>query len=61
MALSMEEQRILLQIETHLTQEDPQLARRLSAPVAQRRGRWVVVGAVVAVAMVVAGVVALVS
>jgi Protein of unknown function (DUF3040) len=30
MALSMEEQRILAEIETHLAQDDPKLADRLS-------------------------------
>ncbi|SEG81625.1 Protein of unknown function [Thermomonospora echinospora] len=37
MALSMEEQRILAEIETHLVQDDPKLADRLSG---LSRARW---------------------
>ncbi|TDD63537.1 DUF3040 domain-containing protein, partial [Actinomadura rubrisoli] len=41
MALSMEEQRILTQIEVRLSEDDPRLAHRLSRLGAARRGRRV--------------------
>ncbi|MBA9005677.1 MULTISPECIES: DUF3040 domain-containing protein [Thermomonospora] len=50
MALSMEEQRILAQIETHLAHDDPRLAARLSAlPRLRRRRRMRAVAAAVLV------------
>jgi hypothetical protein len=54
MALSMEEQRILAEIETHLAQEDPKLAGRLSGLGRARRRRVRLAAAMVTVLAVVA-------
>ena len=67
MALSMEEQRILTQIEVHLSEDDPQLAHRLSRLGEARIGRRarrvavVLVAAVVVLAVVGAAVAAAMS
>ncbi|WP_131742955.1 DUF3040 domain-containing protein [Actinomadura roseirufa] len=53
MALSMEEQRILTQIEVRLSEDDPRLAHRLSRLGTARRGHRVRVIAAAVVACVV--------
>ncbi|WP_067468442.1 DUF3040 domain-containing protein [Actinomadura macra] len=53
MALSMEEQRILTQIEVRLSEDDPRLAHRLSRLGEARTGRRVRVIVVVVVAAIV--------
>ncbi|REF00398.1 DUF3040 domain-containing protein [Thermomonospora umbrina] len=52
MALSMEEQRILAEIETRLAQDDPGLAGRLSGMTRARRRRRVRRGATAVAAVV---------
>ncbi|MFF5261487.1 DUF3040 domain-containing protein [Actinomadura viridis] len=55
MALSMEEQRILAQIEVHLSEDDPRLAHRFSRLERRpRRNRPLVVAAVVLAVLAVA-------
>ncbi|MFD0690047.1 DUF3040 domain-containing protein [Actinomadura fibrosa] len=67
MALSMEEQRILTQIEVRLKEDDPRLAHRLARLGTARRGRRVriiaaaVVAALVVLAAIAAAVVTAVS
>ncbi|QXJ19587.1 DUF3040 domain-containing protein [Actinomadura graeca] len=53
MALSMEEQRILMQIEVRLSEDDPRLAHRLSRLGEDRTGHRVRVVAVVVVTAIV--------
>jgi hypothetical protein len=52
MALSMQERRILAQIEVRLSEDDPRLARRLAAHGRERRPRRTRVIAAVAVALI---------
>ncbi|MEO3823831.1 DUF3040 domain-containing protein [Actinomadura sp. B10D3] len=61
MALSMEEQRILTQIEVRLSEDDPRLAQRLArlgAPRGRRRTVVLIVTAIALVAAIAAGVAA---
>ncbi|TNY36314.1 DUF3040 domain-containing protein [Thermomonospora catenispora] len=62
MALSMEEQRILAQIESHLAHDDPKLAARLAAlPRLRRRRRIRTVAVAVSVPVLVAVLIAVVA
>jgi hypothetical protein len=61
MALSMEEQRILTQIEVRLSEDDPRLAQRLArlgAPRSRRTVVLIVAAAITVVAAIAAGIAA---